>query len=144
MIYVSREVKDVAVSMYHMCIGLNWTTGPASDFFNAFHNDIVDCGPYYEHISSYTQLRHLENLLFLTYEELSINSLESIKKVSAFLECSYNDVQLNQLVEYVSFKKMKGKFGSIAQNSNLEQVSYCQENNIFQTLIEIMICNFYF
>lgn len=121
MIYLSRDVKDTALSLYHMMTIMNYVGESAHDFFTSFRDDIVAYGPFYEHIGSFTQLRHLKHLLFLTYEELSANPFECVKKVNNFLECDYSDTQLQQLVEHVSFEKMKGKFGLIA-NSNFEYV----------------------
>lgn len=120
-IYMSREAKDVAVSMFHMHRNhLLSYKGSKEEYFNEFVDDFRRCGPFFEHISSFHQLRHFENILFLTYEELNTNTFECVKRVSEFLECSYSDDQLRQLIEYVSFGKMQDKIIMPANNSDFK------------------------
>lgn len=45
----------------------------------------------------------------MTYEELSKNTLSSVKRVSEFLECTYNDEELHQLIEHILFERMREK-----------------------------------
>lgn len=121
MFYISREAKDLAVSLYHMnrdCF--NCFLGTTTEFFCSFCNDFIDYGPFYEHISSFWQLRHFGNLLFLTYEELSENAFECVNKISNFLECSYSDEKLRQLIEHVGFGKMREQIKSVANNDNFK------------------------
>lgn len=110
-IYTSRDVKDVAVSLYHMRQKAAVFNGTISEYFDILRNDFDIFSPYYEHIASYHQLRQSKHLLLLTYEEMSKNTFEIVKRVSEFLECSYSDEQLQQLVEHVSFEKMREKVG---------------------------------
>jgi len=111
MIHTDRNAKDVAVSLFHMRGNYALTTykGTISEFLEIFRSDFDIFTPYYEHIASYHQLRHLKHLLFLTYEEMSKDTFETVKRVSEFLECSYSDEQLQQVIEHVSFKKMREK-----------------------------------
>lgn len=110
MIHISREVKDVAVSLFHMikkCMP-NAKTITAHEHHQMLYNEkSLYFGPYYEHIYGFQQLHHLDHLLFMTYEELSANTFATVKRLSDFLECSYNDEQLNELIENVSFGRMK-------------------------------------
>lgn len=118
-IYISREAKDVAVSFYHMCRNeLVPYERSAEQFFHSFRHGYAAFGPFYEHIHSFHQLRHLDHLLILTYEELSTNTFDCIKRISEFLECSYTDNQLEQLIEYASFEKMRK---NIKYNFSMDQ-----------------------
>lgn len=63
--------------------------------------------PYLEHILNAWSLRNLPNVLFITYEDLINESFATIKKISEFLQCSYTDAQLKELMEFVSFNNMK-------------------------------------
>lgn len=110
-IYIHRDVKDIAVSMYHMM-----GNHPAiqfkpnkSDIFASIYRHGIHSGPFYHHIHSFHQLRHLNNLLIVSYEDLLTNTFECVKRISEFLECSYSDEQLQQLVRHVSFGKMREK-----------------------------------
>lgn len=107
-IYISRDAKDVAISWYRMCCSqLIPYTGTMDKFFHDFCHDSLEYGPFYEHIHSFYQLRQRKHLLLLTYEELSVNTFECVKKISDFLDCSYTDEQLYQHMESVSFEKMR-------------------------------------
>lgn len=109
-IYTSRDAKDVAVSAYHMTKNhLYPYTGTMSEFFADFCDDPTFYGSYCEHISSFHQLRHFKHLLMVTYEEMIADTFEAVKRVSNFLECSYSNEQLHQLIEHVSFGKMREK-----------------------------------
>ncbi|XP_055312944.1 sulfotransferase 1C2-like [Sitodiplosis mosellana] len=115
LIHMSRDVKDVAVSHYHMCrnsIFLPYK-GSAHEFFHSFYNDYFVWGPYHQHVQSFRQLHHLDHLLLMTYEELSANTLASVKRLSEFLGCKYSDEDLHQLIEQASFEKMQRKLTTI-------------------------------
>lgn len=108
-IYIHRDAKDVVVSLYHM-VGNHPTIqfNPSkSQIFSDFCDDRIYLCPFYPHIHSFKQLRHLKHVLLVSYEELSANTFASVKRISEFLECSYSDEQLEQLVQHVSFKKMR-------------------------------------
>lgn len=121
LIYIIRNPKDAAVSYYHMARNnLIPNNGTMSEFLEYFRNDLVIFGPYHQHFSSYNQLQHLKHLLILTYEDLSTNTFENIKKISEFLECSYSDDQLKQLIDYVSFGKMKNKVEYDTKNEDFK------------------------
>lgn len=117
MIYTSREAKDTAISLFHMVHDdIALFTNTISIFLYLFRKDMIMPGPFYEHISSFKQLNHLEHLLCISYEDLSEKPFETIKCISEFLECSYGDEQLKQLVEYVSFGNMRAKIESFSKN----------------------------
>lgn len=121
LIYISRDAKDVSVSYYHMsCNNIIPNIGSINEFFDNFRNDLVIFGPYHQHLYSYQQLRHLKHLLLLTYEEMSANTFEIVKKLSNFLECSYSDEQLYQLIDYASFGKMKQKIEYDTKNQDFQ------------------------
>lgn len=121
MIYISREAKDTAVSYYHMSLNnLIPNNGSMSEFLDAFRNDLVIFGPFHHHFYSFHQLRHLKHLLLLTYEDLSAHTFENVKRMSEFLECSYSDDQLYQLIEYASFGKMREKIEYDTKNQDFK------------------------
>lgn len=110
LIHMNRDVKDIAVSYYHMSRYIRpFYTGNAHDYFHSFYNDYIILSPYHQHVQSFRQLKQLDHLIFMTYEELSKNTLSSVKRVSEFLECTYNDEELHQLIEHISFERMRDK-----------------------------------
>lgn len=109
-IYITRNPKDTMVSLYYMIRNnVNHYTGTLDEMCESYMNGTVTCTPFFEHLFSYWQLRHLDHVLFLTYEQLSADPFGAIKQINDFLECTYTDEQLKDLTEYVSFEKMRKK-----------------------------------
>lgn len=108
LIYIQRNVKDVAISWFHMLRNLLYK-GSIEDCFDSFLMDHVLYGPYHSHLKSYRQLKHLDHVLILTYEEMLANPFTEIKRISEFLNYTYSDDQLKRLIEYVSFDSMRAK-----------------------------------
>jgi len=112
LIYVCRDAKDVAISMYHMFRNVKRLRylGTMEEFFDLFLNDHIVYGPFYEHANSFKQLIELDHVLLLNYEDMSVNPFAAVKKISEFLNYSYSDDQLKQLTEHVSFENMRKHF----------------------------------
>lgn len=108
LIYIQRDVKDVVRSILHMIRNVMFFSGTDSDYYHAFCSHHTAYGPFFEHIKSFQQLRHLDHLFYITYEELSSNTFGCVKQISEFLGFSYDDAHLQRLVEHVSFGKMRG------------------------------------
>lgn len=106
-IYVARNPMDVAVSMYYMCRAqFSDFSYTCDEYVESFLDNIE---VHFHHVSEYWHLHHLDFVLFMTYEELSTNRFDCIKRISEFLGHSYNDNQLQQISEFVSFQSMKQK-----------------------------------
>lgn len=110
-VYIYRDPKDAVVSMFHMFRNNSRTRyeGTMNDFLDAFLNGYVMYGPYHDHVNSFQQLKHLDHILLLKYEDMIANPFNGIKRISDFLECSYSDEQLKQLTEHLSFHSMRSK-----------------------------------
>lgn len=107
-IYVARNPKDVAISFYHMYRNYAGAyKGTIEDFFELFLNDGVQYTPFHDHVLNYWEIRHLENVLFLTYEDLSADRFAGVKRISDFLGCTYSDEKLLELTAYVSFEHIR-------------------------------------
>ncbi|KAG4072851.1 hypothetical protein HA402_002594 [Bradysia odoriphaga] len=106
-IYVVRNPKDMACSLYHMLRNFFHADVTKDDIVNAIIND-VGCGaPHIDHILDFWRIRHLPNVLFVAYEDLVNDSFQIIRKISGFLNCDYSDDQLKELTEFISFDNMK-------------------------------------
>lgn len=109
LIYVYRDAKDVAISMYHMYRNHSRVQfmGTMEDYFDVFLNDFVVFGPFHEHINSFKQLSQLEHILLINYEEMIADPFTEVKRISEFLGYVYTDTQLKQLTEHASFGNMR-------------------------------------
>lgn len=109
LIYMDRNVKDVAVSMYHMFKSfafLNYQ-GTMENFFDDFLNDHVLYAPFMTHVNGFRKLHKLDHILLLNYDEMVVDQVSGIKKICQFLgDCTYADDQLEQLTQHVSFENM--------------------------------------
>lgn len=115
LIYVYRDARDVACSMYHMWRnGLHLKyEGTIEDYFDLFLNDHVVWGPFYEHIDSYQLLEERDHILILNFEEMLDDTFGAVKKISEFLNYTYSDVRLKQLADHVSFQNMRAHYKTL-------------------------------
>lgn len=109
-VYICRNSKDVITSLYYMHRNnFHKYTGTLDNKCERLMSGEISFSPFFDHMKSFWQLRHLDHVLFLTYEELSTDLFAGIKRISKFLGCSYNDEKLKELTEHVSFKSMSAK-----------------------------------
>lgn len=120
LIYIYRDAKDVVLSMYHMFKNNSRLKykGKLEDFFDAFLNGYVMHGPYHDHVNSFHQLKHFDHILLLRYEEMIANQFNGMKRISEFLNCTYNDQQLKRLMEHLSFHNMRKNVTDLSSYQN--------------------------
>lgn len=108
LIYIHRNAKDVAVSTYHMYRKFKYTAykGTMEDCFDSFLSDDFFYAPFFSHIKGYKKLVQFDNVLVLNYEQLISNTFEEVRRISKFLNRTYTNDQLKQLVDHVSFRNM--------------------------------------
>ncbi|XP_070689996.1 sulfotransferase family 5A, member 1 [Pempheris klunzingeri] len=109
-IYVSRNPKDVLVSFYHFHKMANFFPEPGSfqEFLNCFLEGTVPFGSWFDHVKGWTgQTATMNNLLHVTYEEMSLDLNGAIKRLGSFLECPLVEDMVNSCVKYCSFSSMK-------------------------------------
>lgn len=111
LIYAHRNAKDVAISWFHMFRKLQYTnySGSLDDYIDTFLNDHALYTPFHSHVKCFQKLNHLDHVLIVNYEEMIANPFAGIKRISEFLNCTYDDDELNKLTEHVSFQNMRSK-----------------------------------
>jgi hypothetical protein len=111
LVFISRDVKDVAVSGYFFRkTVLHERLENIEEHFDDFLNDRVFFGPYREHLKNYKGLEGKSNVLLLTYEGVVADWEGSIRKVAKFLGKEASDENVKKLAEYLDFKNMKSEF----------------------------------
>lgn len=106
-IYVVRNPKDMAVSLYHFIPNFYHFNVTMDDIVNGIINDLSIISPHLEHIQNFWKLKYLPNVFIVHYEDLVNNPFESFKRISEFLRRNYTDEQLSELVNFSSFENMK-------------------------------------
>ncbi|KAG7235200.1 hypothetical protein INR49_003111, partial [Caranx melampygus] len=109
-IYVSRNPKDVVVSFYHFHKMANFLpeAGTFPEFIDRFLEGTLNYGSWFDHIKGWTsQTATMDNLLHITYEEMSLDLHGAIKRVGSFMQCPLEEDEINNCVQYCSFSSMK-------------------------------------
>ncbi|NXL88294.1 ST6B1 Sulfotransferase, partial [Alectura lathami] len=109
MIYISRNPKDTAVSMYHYYReNPNLPTVDTwAAFFDAFLEGDVVCGSWFDHFLSWEEHRNDQNILFLFYEDMKKNLPKIVKQISTFLGIDISDADIQDICLKSSFSEMK-------------------------------------
>uniref|UniRef100_UPI00398F8D04 amine sulfotransferase-like n=1 Tax=Pristiophorus japonicus TaxID=55135 RepID=UPI00398F8D04 len=119
-IYVARNPKDVAVSLYHFqnyVIMLD-ATSSFEDFLEKFIEGKVLYSSWFDHIHDWYTHRDEFDILFVTYEEMQKDLRASIQKICDFLGKELDDEKLDIVTEQCTFKVMK--INPMANYENIE------------------------
>ncbi|KAL1414125.1 hypothetical protein MTO96_000944 [Rhipicephalus appendiculatus] len=87
-IYVARNPYDCCVSFYYFAKGLTPKTCEDvsfEKFLEMFLKGKTLYGDYFDHLLSWYNRGHLNNLLFLTYEDLKKDTRSAVLRVAEFL-----------------------------------------------------------
>ncbi|XP_021376707.1 sulfotransferase family cytosolic 1B member 1-like [Mizuhopecten yessoensis] len=119
-IYITRNMKDSAVSFYSHMRKLGDSTGYSGTFegfLPLFTSGQVPYGSWFHHTRQWEAvLQEHPNLsiLYLEYEDMKRNLLTNIRKIAKFLGVEENEELFEKIVEKCDFKKMRssGTFGA--------------------------------
>lgn len=106
---MSRDVKDVAVSMFYYLKDTANIKESLDEFLQDFLNDKVIFTPYRQHYLNYKNLPGYRNILYLTYEWVTQNMDEAIRLVVEFLGKEISDENFEILREHMKFDSMKSE-----------------------------------
>ncbi|XP_049740800.1 sulfotransferase 6B1-like [Elephas maximus indicus] len=108
-IYVVRNPKDTAVSLYHYYRD-NPNLPPTAtwaEFLELFLRGDVVYGSWFDHVLSWEDHKNDENVLIIFYEEMKKDVSKTIKEITAFLGIHVSDSEINKIAWKTSFSEMK-------------------------------------
>ncbi|XP_071446463.1 sulfotransferase 1 family member D1-like isoform X2 [Hetaerina americana] len=118
-VYVARNPKDVAVSLYYQNrllkdIGFE---RDFDEFWNLFERDLVLWAPFWSHVDEAWKQRDHPNMLFLFYEDM-IKDMESVVyKTATFLNKTVSKEEVNKLLDHLRIE-------SFRKNPSMMQAAY--------------------
>ena len=107
-IYIARNPKDAAVSLYHQVISfialksMEW-----EKFIPLYLSGSLYYGDYFDHVLSWWKHRDDENVLFMTYEDMKMDIRSSIGRIATFMGRELSKEQMDTVVEKSSLSYMK-------------------------------------
>uniref|UniRef100_A0A4W2D2M6 Sulfotransferase n=1 Tax=Bos indicus x Bos taurus TaxID=30522 RepID=A0A4W2D2M6_BOBOX len=108
-IYMGRNPRDVAVSLYHYSKIARQLKDPGTpdQFLENFLKGEVQFGSWFDHIKGWIRMKGKENFLFITYEEMQQDLRSSVQRICQFLSRPLGEEALESVVAHSAFKAMK-------------------------------------
>ncbi|XP_071506514.1 sulfotransferase 1A1-like [Diadema antillarum] len=108
-IYVARNPKDTAVSVFHFCHFVDHLPSYNSwdVFFEEFIAERAPQGSWFENVLPLWERRNHPNVLFLKYEDMKKNLRGTVEQVARFIGKSLSDDVIDRIVEASTFGAMK-------------------------------------
>ena len=109
-VYVARNPKDVAVSLYFHCHRYHTIPGASIEwnlFFRNFIYGNLVFGDYFDHVLSWWAHKDDENVLFLKFEDMKKDLPTAVARIAKFIECDVTDDVIEKVAAKTSFDVMK-------------------------------------
>jgi len=122
-IYVMRDPKDVAVSLYCHLRGTGLTDFMTNASFDEFlkqymrNGDEVYYGLWEKHVENWLSKRNELNMLVLMYENMKANPRKEIERIGNFLGLDLTEAQIEDVAEKTTIEYMKKEANVIADDS---------------------------
>lgn len=108
-ICVVRDPKDVFVSSYHFI--RSTMLGPLmpslQKWLNLYLSEDAFCGSWAEHLNSGWQMRHRDNVLFLTYEEMKADLRGTVERIAGLMGVDLTSEEIDDVVRQSTYEHMK-------------------------------------
>lgn len=106
---VVRDPKDVIVSAYHFfkAVFLGPIMPPVTVWVEHFLTEKSFLGSWAQHLNGYWQERHLDNVLFLTFEEMKADLPGAVNRIAELMGVELSPDQYEKVLVQSSFAHMK-------------------------------------
>lgn len=110
-VYVARNPKDMAVSLFYFFKTLNVFPFDTSmeGLFEALMVEKSLYGPFWPHVKEAWQKRHHPNLHFVFYEDMKADIMLELRKLNEFLGTQKSEETLEAVARHTSFSAMKSR-----------------------------------
>jgi hypothetical protein len=108
-IYIVRNPRDVAVSMYNHIVTRTMYQSNISweEFLKYFMAGKVPCGSWYDHVLGWWKYRNYPNVLFLKYEDRLTNPHSDVCQIADFIGIQLTEEEVEAVVKKSRFDQMK-------------------------------------
>ncbi|XP_059607473.1 sulfotransferase 1 family member D1-like [Phlebotomus argentipes] len=105
-VYVARNVKDVAISWYHHHVNIHYFPGSFQDFMDTMIADKIMYSPFHSHIVDFWRMKDEQNILFSTFEDMKKDLPAVIRRTIKFFGNDYSEAQIQTLADHLSFAQL--------------------------------------
>ncbi len=106
-IFVARNPKDVAVSLYFHTEVKYFPNIDWDSFWKKYVQGELEFGNYFDHLLDWWPHREHKNVLFLKYEDMKRDLSGAVSRIASFMELKLSDDVLSKIVHLTSFEVMK-------------------------------------
>ncbi|XP_071904070.1 cytosolic sulfotransferase 12-like isoform X2 [Coffea arabica] len=112
-VYITRDPKDVLVSLWHFLNAAKKPEVPPysmEDAFDSFRKGVHASGPFHDHVLGYWKesLARPDKILFLRYEDMKMNPRGEVTKLASFLGRPFiNDDEADRIISRCSLERLK-------------------------------------
>ncbi|XP_004867091.1 3-alpha-hydroxysteroid sulfotransferase isoform X1 [Heterocephalus glaber] len=108
-IYGIRNPRDVLVSAYFFLRKMNITKKPETlqEHMEWFLQGSVIYGSWFEHVRGWLSMRDRENVLVVSYEDLTKDPRSTVEKICQFLGKKLKPEEIDLVLKYSSYQFMK-------------------------------------
>lgn len=130
-IYIARNPKDVAVSLYHFSLSFEPDSGLTCDILGKlFLQGKLYYNLWSDHVLGWWKHRNDPNVLFLKYEDLKKDLVSSIRAITEFLNKPLSEEVIQRIAHQCSFEGMAKNPASYQVFPNVDAISFLRKGDI--------------
>uniref|UniRef100_A0A336M1Q5 CSON007826 protein n=1 Tax=Culicoides sonorensis TaxID=179676 RepID=A0A336M1Q5_CULSO len=132
-VFVTREVKDVAISFYHHYVHSLKYEGTKNEFLDLFLDGHVLYGSYWSHFQQFNLIReNYKNMKLIQYEDLKRNLAGTLTELCSFLEKPLPEEKLQVLEENLKFSPNHHDTDEIDSSIASETLTCCDKIGFYK------------
>ncbi len=106
-IYITRNPKDVAVSVYCHAKLVYFPNLKWDDFWKQFIGGNFSSGDFFEHLLGWLKHKDDDNVLFLVYEDMKRDLPHAISQIAQFIGIDLSSDTVDKITNMADFNNMK-------------------------------------